>query len=989
MSTDVTNSSTTVTSGVSNITGEPITNTDDYNDFDNPATRGAENINQTLSEFRVNFTILSAIVREYEKLTNVVGDGFDANVDKTNGNHESRVRNLIRSTNNVELKGKFLLEDDNFGKLDDDKSNDIVTDCENVDERLDKPDTIQYNDYNERNMNHQHENYNFKGDKKVHSERSYLIEDILSKYCRENLTVFETNLKKDAYYNTLRSVLKLFVEEIEFSKKNTEPNGLEVNGQEENQSVVPDESADKSKQKCLKNTYRNNENEVLKTQNLCDDLKTQELKTMKPLIHRRNELVVDKHDLSTVQIKLVTKDIDTTVTTDDNDEYGQKNVADIIEDITIQTKNFSQGISENDETLNNELGENLFENSSKNDKIVAEYLLKNKLKEEINRVNSLLDELNTYNTSVKYEHIHVEQNTSLHDLLENLRTKMNVETIQRMRRSETDGKVNIGNTNEVMQYFEEHEAAKKRKKREEQMSRDNHNARQRRSKSEEDYNAREDVKKLQKSGRFKPLKVTGKQLTSKEKYYYPKYHHMTTYDPGDELWKEVKHDYETNPKIRKAIDTSYINEEKFNSHMWNCKRKEYEEGEKRKKRDTKSEDEYFEKEYVRKMKADFKKKVLDDESPETTEGTTMDTRWLDISRSKPVGGHIDINDVNLSRPSEFARKFRKRDLTNMNQDDVFVWYDPADSHFVEDIAQHARRKRRHVQTASDDHNHQNKQKRNVNDGLLMKKIQQALARRRREAERRPALSQENVHVDHLDYDMYHGLKYGVTEVAEENVDLTGMYSRNTAASVGPYQKKRYEEFRKYMLSASSTFKDPFIKVSFAVCPFCGDYFGSHKNLQFHQNYNHFNIFSTVVPVTMEPTVTVSNAVKEKDINDIFEGILKDADLACASEKWADYIDANINPQKREEYKNLLFNESVTAFQTVPVHLEEELTTEYDAAVRVLGYPSEYHLKENFTYPKDLSAKKSIPVVNLYENPEMFMKKLVNHEPLLPDHQEGK
>lgn len=903
--------------------------TDVYNDFDNPATRN-ENIDHTFSELTADFSKVLDIVKKYEKLTNVVVDGIGGNVDNTNGSFVSKVRNLIGNNNDMVLKHNDFLND----ALDKDVNN-IVFVPDNNDERVKEDGNNQYNDYNDRDIKDQTDKRGFQEHEAVHNEQIALIEDILSKYCRESVTEFERNLKKDAYYNTLRSVLKLFVKEMEFSRKksNGNTNIIKINSSEQNQSELI-EVTDKKNRKYLKSSNLNNENEVFKPESSCEDLRDQKLETMKPLIHRINELVVDNNDIFTVQMNLVTNN-DTAL--DDNDQHIQKSVANIIKDIDAPPMNYSFATSDF-ETLPDELGEDLAENSSKNDKVVVEYLLKNKLKEEINRVNSLIDKLNMYNTSAKYEHIQVEQNASLHDLVETFRRK--------------------------------------------------------RSKSEEDYIEKEARKGLKKGDQLKPvrpMKGTGKPETaSKEKYYYPKW---PTYDPGDELWKQVKRDYETDPKVRKVVDTSYIHEEKFNSKMWACKEREWEQEvetpKKRKKRETKSEAEYYDREYVRKMKADHKKRVLDDESPETTEGTTMDTRFLDISRSVRKGGPIDIKDLGLSNPSEFVKRLKKRDLANLNKDDVFEWYDPADSNFVEDIAKHARR-RRHAHKHAD--YKQNRQGRVMNGGILIKKIRQALDRhrRRRDVEARPHLSQENVGMDKLDYDMYHGLKYGVTEVAEENLDLTGMYTRYTAASVGPYQKKRYEAFRKYFLAASSTFRDPFIKVSFAVCPFCGDYFGNNEKMQFHQNYMHFNIFSTVVPVTQEPTSTVRGASKDKDMNDIFEGILKDADLACASEKWGEYIDQNINPTKMQEYKNLLFNESVTAFLTVPVHLSlEDPTTEFDENVKVLGYPSEYHEKQNWTYPKDLlkSNKKSIPVVNLYENPEEFMKKLINNEPLLPEEEQ--
>ncbi|KAL1448209.1 hypothetical protein WDU94_006569 [Cyamophila willieti] len=1085
MSTDSTNGSSVELNTTS---AENKTIHDDFNDFDNPMPM--KNIDRTIAEFNTNLSKLLQIVEHFEELNNdvVAKNKIDVTVEKGNKNNANRIKNLImnRDENLGEIKERCLFSENTVDVMNYDVSN--KKDCQdtannskesqqsidNVNERK----NVQYNDYNDKiyearvnNEIDETDRINGNQVEELINERTELIDDILLKYCRENVSDFERNLRNDVYYNTLRSVIELFVKDVLSEKKKFD--NIEAN---------------------ITKAYKdNNENEGDETGKPDVDLDNNE-KTMKPNIHRVNELKVNQNDISTVEMKIVTSDAKTESIRDESDGYSQKNVADIVKKIETDSNPKSEKDDPKDsrENLNEDLTKTDWANSSKNDKVVAEYLLNNKLKQEIKRINFLIDEINAYNKSLNYSHIQVNKNNSLHEIVEKLREKRNVHLQQRMKRSNDfmTSFFNINNDaknvqfNELLTYLEEYEKTKlKRQKRwfiERQGStcglfRDNHfleestesdpNAparqynlregprkafrlkrspqnpdRLKRSKSEEDYNAREAKRRQKKSaihnlksnsiknkdGHVNVKKMYNQKLSpSKEKYYYPR---DPTHDPGDELWKMVKKDYETNPKIRDIIDKSHVDQEKFESHMWNCnrvKRSDHldhelwtkEKGDKSRHPGyrTSSEEEYLEKEYKKKMKAEFKKRLLTDESPETTEPTTPDLRWLDCSRSK-AKVTIDIGDLGLSNPEEVMRNLKKREVNNANNDDVFERYDPSDDDFIENLAQHAkksqnRRKRRHV-TKNEKYavNVNNKQKRDIGDqeipnkvnenekdqkisrierNILLDKLQ---PRHRRDVNDniKPApLSVENV--DKIpEYDQYHGFKYGQTEVFEGGADLSGMYERYTAPSVGPYQKKRYEAFRKFYLDATSTWCDPFIKVSLAVCPFCGDYFGNREKLLFHENYNHFNIFSTVVPVTLEPTVTVSPSVKHKDMNDIFEEILKNQSLASASEKWADFIDENINPTKRDEYRHLLFNKSLTAFITVQGHdigdYEELQTQPEDADVKVLSYPSEYHRKKNFTYDEKLlkSQKKSIPVVNLYENPEKFIKKLIDHEPLVEE-----
>ncbi|KAI5693332.1 hypothetical protein M8J75_013940 [Diaphorina citri] len=1076
--TNSTNVSATDSAGATH-DSDPIKS--DYNDFDNPSP--IEDIDRTISQFHENLNKLVEIEERFEQLSRVV----NKDVDKTNKN---RIKNLIMKESRVEdLNEKYGLVDDT-GVLDetvDDQNvelnepnnngvkesngatrddineihdeinhvfdNDVNKNNEatNVKEHHDVTNTIM-NNVNDIIDGQKQEDTNtditssgksneIPDDSEELDDQTSLIDDILSKYCRENATVFEADLKNDAYYNTLRSVIQLFVKEI-IEKKNGSKIGKgekDLDNEIKNEVVENDKEQGNEIKKEISekssNLRTNDEqvpNEVDKIANSCDEL--EELSTMKPLIHRKNEL--DKIDVSTVEMNIVTQ-ANERAGSEEKDGFGQKNVADVIKDMESKPTNIQ-------DTGNNEVveeqDENVLLDSSLNDKVVAETLLNNKIKQEIKRINKLVDEINKFNKSYNYQPIQIGTNDSLHQIVEKLRSKRNTPML-RLKRS--NGRKEY--VKELMNYVEEYEQMKKRKKRElsKKPTQDPEEKtlelgtverpegetlevgslrkpiRLKRSKSEEDYEAREAVKRNRKARAF-PKKVNEKKvnekkaidLTSKEKYYYPK---VPTHDPGDELWKMVKKDYETNPEVRRIVDTEHSNVERFNSRMWNCKNRSPEDRKKRsvseedrkkkslseensledRKKRSVSEEAYYEMEYKKKMKADCKKRVLDDESPETTEGTTPDLRWLDISRSKPK---VQLDPADFGLGDSVVNPKHRPELDDENEADIFRKYDPNDPNFCENLEHH--RVRRNVKTRHNIERNGKKLKApRVERSLLMDKLLPGLgdspnnklnraeqARYRRfaeEGEARPHLSYENI--EKAEYDMYHGLKYGVTEVFEGQEDLTGMYPRYTAASVGPYQKRRYEKFRQYYLAATSTFRDPFIKVSFAVCPFCGDYFGNREKLLFHENYDHFNIFSTVVPVTFEPTPTVSKVVKDMDINDIFEEILKDDSLARASEKWGDFIDANINPTKRNEYKDLLFNESITAFLTVPVHMDSEAETVPDENVKVVYYPSEYHKKENYSYPRDLSnVNRSIPVVNMYENPEKFMKKIINHEPVLPE-----
>uniref|UniRef100_A0A8D8WUR6 C2H2-type domain-containing protein n=1 Tax=Cacopsylla melanoneura TaxID=428564 RepID=A0A8D8WUR6_9HEMI len=1056
---------------------------DDFNDFDSPMAM--ENIDRTIGDFNTNLSKLLEIVEHFEELNNdvVAKNKVDYTVDKSSKNNANRIRNLImnKDENLDEFKERCLFSENTVDVMYNNEIN-AVNNCQKtVKDAKGSQDSknnakewknVQFNDYNdklneERNEIDNTDNINENQNDEISNERTELIDDILLKYCRENVTDFERNLRNDVYYNTLRSVIELFVKDVLSEKKKFDK--IEENHKEDVTILYNDR----------------NENEVDKKGKPDGDLEALE-RTMKPNIHRVNELKVNRNDVSTVEMNIVTNDGKTEVINNESDSFSQKNVADIVKNIESDSNPKSKRDDPVD-SLNEDLTKTDWANSSKNDKVVAEYLLNNKLKQEIKRINSLIDEMNAYNKSLNYSHIKVDKNNSLHEIIEKLREKRNVHIQQRMKRSNdfmtsffninTDTK-NI-QFNELMTYLEEYEKTKLRRQKrwfvERQgntcgLYRDNHfleesteanaNAsatpynlregprkvvRLKRSKSEEDYNNREAVKRQKKSGsnRIKSKHVNNvvksgdnvkkmynqKLSASKEKYYYPR---EPTHDPGDELWKVVKKDYETNPQIRDIIDKSHSNNEKFESRFWNCnnrvKRSEndMENPKTRNKRSrhsnhrTSSEEEYLEREYKKKMKAEFKKRVLTDESPETTEPTTPDLRWLDCSRSK-AKVPIDIEDLGLSTPEEVLRNLKKRDVNNVNNDDVFERYDPSDDDFIENLAQHAmnnqnKRKKRNI-GSRDDNNRalqvSNKRKRDINDqetpntvndaeqGYKKTRVERSLLldklkpRHRRDVmdEKPDHLSAENVHKI-PEYDQYHGVKYGQTEVFEGAADLSGMYERYTAASVGPYQKKRYEKFRKFYLDATSTWCDPFIKVSFAVCPFCGDYFGNREKLLFHENYDHFNIFSTVVPVTLEPTATVSQSVKYKDMNDIFEEILKNDSLATASEKWGEFIDENINPTKRDEYRHLLFNKSMTAFITVQGH---DIASDPDESrgiptaledndFRVLSYLSDYHKEKNYTYDKEMmkSQKKSFPVVNLYENPENFIKKLVNHEPMIEE-----
>lgn len=1019
MSTDSSNAS-----GITNTT--TIKNTDDdFNDFDNPVSQNID-IEQTMGEFRENFTRLMEMLRNYERLIQV-NHKFD-DVGKTIKNHGNSIRDIIRNSDNdiVAIKDKYLIPDNTEYEV-------INENSKNIENKASQESRTpaQYNDYNER---HKDEDYRMQteeegandvdqeDDQEREDEIARLIGDILLKYCRENLTVFERNLRNDAYYNTLKRIIELFVTDI-----------LSVN----TENVGTGSKKEKATETNGGETIHDNDQEMNIFSTKSSNFESIE-STMKPIIHRIKELTVDQSDISTVLMNIVTNVPPSKKEIGENNEiYDQKNVDSMINNIETHpnSKHENSDISNYLKQMNeNDLG-----NISNNDKDVAEYLLNKKIIEEIKRINILMDEIKTFNKSVSYDPIIIFKNDSLHGIIEKLRSKRNVQIGQRNERSKTDTHAkNAKYINELMSYVEEYEKLKRKKRSlfsrftvfdDDEVTLPTQSGesttlfavhkgpkkdfRLKRSISEEDYNAKEAKKRAKKSGDdFNMKQVYGQKLSkSKEKYYYPR---METHDPGNVLWNQVKKDYETNTEIRRIIDREHTNEEVIESHMWNCKKKygrEKREIRSRERKISPSEEEYLDREYVKKMRADHKKRCENDESPETTEGTTIDTRFLDVSRSR-ARNPINVEDLDISNPDEFMKKLRKRDIT-ANNEDVFQRYDPDDDNFVENLAKHALRKKRHLKkdTKKDVFKNHIRQARGVfsigeprqerrknkngarrKRSLFLHKLRPRLPRRRRQAEGKyePLSVEQTLRPDPLsvekvdripEYDMYHGFKYGVTEVFEEDIDVTGIYTRYTANTPGKYQMKRYEAFRQYMLAASSTFRDPFIKVSFAVCPFCGDYFGNRKKLLFHEDYEHFNVISTVVPVTFQPTATVKGAVKDKDMNDVFELILKNVELAERTDKWAEFIEDNINPTAKEEYRALLFNKSITAFLTVPMHFENE-------DVKVISYPSHGIKEENITYPRDLMyCNKSIPAVNLYENPEAFMEKLINNEPLLPENED--
>ncbi|XP_026686493.1 uncharacterized protein LOC103519085 [Diaphorina citri] len=337
--TNSTNVSTTDSAGVTH-DSDPIKS--DYNDFDNPSP--IEDIDRTISQFHENLNKLVEIEERFEQLSRVV----NKDVDKTNKN---RIKNLIMKESRVEdLNEKYGLVDDT-GVLDetvDDQNielkepnnngvkesngatrddineihdeinhvfnNDVNKNNEatNVKEHHDVTNTI-VNNVNDIIDGQKQEDTNtditssgksneIPDDSEDLDDQTSLIDDILSKYCRENATVFEADLKNDAYYNTLRSVIQLFVKEM-IEKKNGSnigkgekdldneiKNEVVENGKEQ-RNEIKKEISEKSSN--LRTNVEEVPNEVDKNANSCDEL--EELSTMKPLIHRKNEL--DKIDV--------------------------------------------------------------------------------------------------------------------------------------------------------------------------------------------------------------------------------------------------------------------------------------------------------------------------------------------------------------------------------------------------------------------------------------------------------------------------------------------------------------------------------------------------------------------------------------------------------------------------------------------------------------------------------------------------------------------